>query len=299
MAWFRRSAMTQDVAVVTPLVEGAAALRLKHGSGKPVVSAFSQREGMASLMAALTELTYDIDARTIPLIALLGQEHYQTVMVESPTVPEEELLGALRWKVKDLVNFSIDDAVVDFMQVPERSGRAPFLYVVAAQGNAIRELAKPYQEADLHLDVIDVLESAQHNLAMKLAAPEYAVAVLHLGGSSGLLTFSFADGLVLSRRIEGRNTSGDVLFEKVAMEVQRSMDYFERQYSWFPLSKLFVAPMPAAQAMQAKLREYVSIGVDIADLSQLFDLTAVPQLQEPRLQNLAFHMLGAALREAR
>lgn len=297
MAWFGRSAHTPDYAVVSPMSGGAGALRLRGSGEKPIVAAFAWQAQPTVSASILDHLAQQVGARDRPLIALLGTDHYQTVIVDAPTVPDEELRGAIRWKVKDLINFHIDDAVMDHMPVPGGAGRTPSLYVVAAQSQAVRELAKPYHDADLHLDVIDVRETAQHNLAMKVAPSEYAIALLHLEGDAGLLTFSFGHDLILSRRIEGRGASGDFLFEKVAMEVQRSVDYFERQHAWFPLAKLYLAPMQEAQAMRAKLLEFLPVGVDILDLNALFDFTATPDLQDAQHQNAAFHLLGAALRE--
>jgi MSHA biogenesis protein MshI len=188
--------------------------------------------------------------------------------------------------------------VLDHLPVPGGAGRAPSLYVVAAQAPAVRALAKPYHDAGLNLEVIDVRETAQHHIAQKLVPEDYAIALLHLEGDLGLLTFTFGDDLVLSRRIEGRGASGDFLFEKVAMETQRSVDYFERQHSWFPLAKFYLAPMPEAQALRAKLAEFLPVSVEVIDLGSLFDLSATPDLQDAQKQNVAFHLLGTALRAA-
>jgi MSHA biogenesis protein MshI len=298
MAWFRRSKHRGEFAVVSPMSGGAGALRLQGDAARPGVAAFAWRSGTVCDAHALSQLAHEIGARDARLIALLDTEHYQTVMVDAPAVPEEELRGALRWKVKDLINFHIDDAVMDHLPVPTAAGRPPALYVVAAQSAAVRELTRPYHQSGLQLEVIEVRETAQHNLAARLAPAEYAIAVLHLEGDLGLLTFSYGDDLILSRRIEGRGASGDSLFDKVAMEVQRSVDYFERQYSWFPLAKLYLAPMPAAEGLRAKLAEYLPVGIEVMDLNGLLDLSAVPPLHDPAQQNAAFHLLGAALRGA-
>jgi len=303
MAWFdalfKRSANTRGLAVVSPMRGGAGALRLQGGADKPQVAAFAWHTSDAPQTAdSLTLLALEVGARQSPLLALLDTDQYQTVMVEAPNVPEEELHGAIRWKVKELINFHIDDAVLDHLPVPGGAGRAASLYVVAGQAPAVRALAKPYHDAGLNLEVIDVRETAQHHIAQKLVPEEYAIALLHLDGDLGLLTFTFGEDLILSRRIEGRGASGDFLFEKVAMETQRSVDYFERQHSWFPLAKLYLAPMPEAQALRAKLADFLPVGVEIIDLGSLFDFSATPDLLDVQKQNVAFPLLGAALRAA-
>jgi MSHA biogenesis protein MshI len=297
MAWFRRSLQQRSYAVLTPVPGGIAGLRLNGDQDKPAVAAYIRRQEAKVDADALRRMAQEMGARRAPLIALLAGERYQTVLVEAPSVPEEELLGAMRWKVKDQINFHIDDAVLDYLPVPAGAGRKPALYVVAAQSAAVRELAAPFHEADLSLEVIEVPEAAQNRIAARLAPPDYAVALLHMEQDLGLLTFTFGEDLILSRRIEGRGATDDLLYERVALEVQRSVDYFERQHSWFPLAKLYLAPMPEAGALQRKLRESLPVGVESIDLGALFELSGVPALQSSAQQNQAFHLAGAALRE--
>ncbi|MEW6676830.1 MAG: hypothetical protein AB1421_02825 [Pseudomonadota bacterium] len=298
MAWFQRPNADQRMAVVSPVPGGAGALRLEGDARRPRLAAFAWSHTPLASSDTLNQLAQQIGARDAPLSALLDTAQYQTVVLEAPPVPEEELLGAVRWKIRDMINFHIDDAVLDHVPVPAGGGRTPSLYVVAARSSAVRELAKPFQEANLHLEVIDVRESAQNALAARLAPADYAVALLHMEDDTGLLTFTFGPDLILSRRIEGRGASGDFLHEKVALEVQRSVDYFERQYSWFPLAKLFLAPMAGAAPLRTKLTEFLPVGVEQIDLDSLFDLGGSADLQTPARQNEAFHLLGAALREA-
>jgi MSHA biogenesis protein MshI len=293
---FKHRTRSTSHAVLSPCQGGTAALRLEGDRGRPRVVAFVLADSPAT-PDLLDRLAREADIRSLPLTALLDQDAYQTVLIEAPKVPDDELPGALRWKVKDLINFHIDDAVLDHLTVPGRAGQPASLYVVAAQAPAVRELARPYHQADLPLAAIDVRETAQRNLCVRLAPEDYAVAMLHFDGELGLLTFTFGDDLVLSRRIESRGASGDFLFDRVAMEVQRSVDYFERQFSWLPLAKIHLAPMPDSALLARKLGEYLPVGCEVLDLGRLFDLTGQERLNDERIQNRVLHLLGAALRE--
>jgi hypothetical protein len=55
------------------------------------------------------------------------------------------------------------------------------------------------------------------------------------------------------------------------METQRSVDYFERQYSWFPLAKLYLAPTPQAQAMLRRWANTCRSARKTVDLARVFD----------------------------
>jgi len=294
---FKRRAKTSSHAVLSPCQGGAAAIRLGGDPSHPHIANFVMADCPALTPDILGRLVREAGIQHAPLVALLDQETYQTVFIEAPNVPDDELPSAIRWKVKDLINFHIDDAVLDYLSVPGRSGQPPSLYVVAAQALAVRELAQHYHKADLPLAAIDIPETAQRNLCVRLAPEDYAVAMLHFCGESGLLTFTFGEDLVLSRRIEGRGAGGDFLFDRVAMETQRSVDYFERQFSWLPLAKLYLAPMPDSALLLRKLGEYLPISAEVLDLNRLFDLASQERLLDERMQNRMFHLLGAALRD--
>lgn len=291
---FKRRATTRP-AVLSPCQGGVAAIRLEGDGERPRVAAAVIADGGLS-NATLTRLANEAGIAQAPLISLIDPESYQMVLIDAPNVAEDELAAALRWKVKDLVSFHIDDAVLDHLPVPGRPGQSSSLYVVAAQAPAIREQVQPYQQAGLKLAVIDVRETAQRNLSVRLAPEDYAVAVLHFDGVAGLLTFTFGEDLVLARRIDARGATGDFLYDRIAMEAQRSVDYFERQFSWLHLARLYLAPMPEAGELAQKLAEYLPVGCEVLDLDRLFDLGGV--LSDAHAQNRVFHLLGAALREA-
>ncbi len=297
MAWFRSAKSHHAYAVLAPLATGAAALRLENGADRPRLAALRIDAEAPATPEGWRRLAQAAGGERARYITLLDPAMYQTVLVEAPNAPEDELRGAIRWKVKDMINFHPDDAVLEYLPVPGGGGRPDSLFVVAAQAPAIRELAGRFQAAGLPLEVIDVRETAQHHVANRLAPEDYAVALLHFDGQNALLTFSHAGNLAFARRLDGRGANGDFLLERLAMEAQRSVDYFERQFSWMPLSKLFLAPSEAAEPLTKRLITYLPVGVEEIDLHALFDLSAVPEMAEKITQNAVFHLLGAALRE--
>jgi MSHA biogenesis protein MshI len=88
-------------------------------------------------------------------------------------------------------------------------------------------------------------------------------------------------------------------FDKITLELQRSLDNFERQFSFISVAKLVLAPSGAAG-----LEEYLSSNlytrVETLDLGQLLDLGGNPELEGGARQQRFFVAIGAALRvEAR
>jgi MSHA biogenesis protein MshI len=295
MAWFRPTSTHADYAVLASGEDGIGVVRLEAGE-RPRLAIWHWTPTARVDAERLAQVAEAAGVRRHRLITLLAPGAYQLVMTEPLNVAKEELAGALRWRVRDLINFHIDDAVLETLEVPAAASRQGGLYVVAAQAKPVREEAERFRAAGLDLQVIDIRETAQRNVAAHLEPEGYGVALLHFDGRHGLLTFNFGGELVLARDIESRGDNGETLMERVALEAQRSVDYFERQYSACPLARLYLVAPPGSEGLLRRLREYLPVAVEPLDLAAVFDLAGQADLNDPVRQVQAFHLLGAALR---
>ncbi|UUZ49140.1 hypothetical protein LP420_01365 [Massilia sp. B-10] len=84
-------------------------------------------------------------------------------------------------------------------------------------------------------------------------------------------------------------------FDKVTLELQRSLDHFDRQFHFVTVSKLVLAPL-GSSALHDYLSSNLYMPVDALDLNTVLDLGKVPELQTPAQQQRHFLALGAALR---
>ena len=55
--------------------------------------------------------------------SLLGEGLYRVAQLEAPAVPAEERVQALRWRLKDVVDFPVDGASVAVVDIPTEGGR--------------------------------------------------------------------------------------------------------------------------------------------------------------------------------
>src|SRR5262245_41425598 len=51
-------------------------------------------------------------------LTLLAPDEYQLLLVEAPNVQPAELKAAVRWRVKDLLDYHVDDATIDVLDIP-------------------------------------------------------------------------------------------------------------------------------------------------------------------------------------
>lgn len=237
---------------------------------------------------------------------LLNSGEYQMMVVEAPNVPAAELKTAVRWRIKDMLDFAVDDATVDVVDIPadkNAPSRTRSLYAVAARNEVIRKRIADFDAAKLPLSVIDIPELAQRNIASQLEDKGRGMALLSFDENGGLLTFTFDGELYSSRHIDiplaqlnqPDSEQKQRHFDRITLELQRSMDNFERQFGFITISKLVLAPLPPAVNLEAYLATNLYLPVSTLDLDELFDFSAVSGVG-PAQRMQCFLVLGAALR---
>ena len=288
------------LAVLSPCPGGVAAVRLEKAGLKFRVAAFAWQEAPVVTAGMLAHLADQVGLKKSPLIALLPVDGYQVLMLEAPAVPDDELDSAVRWKIKDMLDYHIDDAVFELLKLPGGgAGRVSYLFAVAAPAQAVREALALYREGGLAIEVIEVEETAQRNIAAKLEPPGHAVGLLHAFGERALLTFTYGGELALARRIDLRGVAAEDMAGRLALETQRSIDYFDRQFHFLPLAKLYLAPLADGDELYRRLLDDLTLPVERLDLGALLDFGEHAELRQPATQARVFHAIGAAMREGK
>lgn len=247
-------------------------------------------------------------------VGVMGLGSYSLLQVEPPAVPEAEIRDALRWQIKDLIDFPLDQAVIDYFQAPSqaRRGRADIAYVVAARRNLVRNGAELLRDAKMRIAAIDIPELAIRNIVSLLPEDPQGVAFLYLGSDTGLITVIRHSMLYLARginlgaaqlhRFAGTGEDRDPkdlapelqdLLDSVVLEVQRSLDFYESNFSQSPIGSLVVAPTdPSIPELFPYLRSYLGPRVRRLDLGELLEGGDLPS----DLQARCLTAIGGALR---
>lgn len=291
---------------ITLLGDAACAAHVRRASSAAPVVTLAACHACASAEAALEKIARECDADRHQCTTLLAPREYQILSVDSPSVPPAELKTAMRWRLKDLLDYHIDDATIDVLDVPQDRNapvRSHTMYAIAARSATIEQRQDLFGQAKIPLAVIDIPEMAQRNIAALLEAEGRGIAMLSFDADGGLLTFSAGGELYLARRIDvplpgksdiERRTAA---FDRITLELQRSLDHFDRQYHYITLSRLVLAPLGDEGAgLREHLADNLYIPVETLDLGSVLDLSAVPALQQPEQQQRYFMTLGAALR---
>lgn len=257
----------------------------------------------------LEKLRKDARIGSYQFTTLLSPGEYQISLVDAPNVPVAELKTAVRWRIKDTLSYHVDDATVDVLQIPSNksaSERPQSLYAVAASNDTIKKCIALFENAKIELDVIDIPEMAQRNVAELFEVNGRGLALLAFDDNGGLLTFTLDGELYLARRLEV--TVGQLqdaneglrqqAIDRIELEVQRSLDYFGRQFNHIPVSRLLVSA-PDQSGLIKMLADNLGLPVERLDLAQVMDISAVPDLADSDYLAYALPVLGAALRQER
>ncbi|HVS25961.1 MAG TPA: agglutinin biogenesis protein MshI [Burkholderiales bacterium] len=287
-------------------------------SDKPLVLCCEFHPLDAADSVALEKLRKEKRLEQYSCTTLLGADEYQMLQVEAPSVPREELKAAIRWRIKDMLNYHVDDAMVDVLGIPtdkhkHTDSRSHPIYAVAAPNGVIQKRVSLFEEAGIPLSVVDIPEMAQRNIAALCEHEGKGLAMLSFDDASGLLTFTHGGELYLSRRIDvafGQLSDADNALrernlERLVLELQRSFDYFDQSWgrrtrragdSHITLDKLLLAPLPEETGLQEKLAAKLDVTVEALNLSQIIDCGPAPALKDAAEQARLFYALGAALR---
>lgn len=257
-------------------------------------------------IARLTNI-YHLD--NFECISTLELGDYNLLLVEAPDVQPEELRAAIRWRVKDLIDFHIDDAVVDVFEVPNQktAGKNRLMYAVVARADVIKHNIDLLTGAGLNLNVIDIPELALRNIASLLPEDVGGVAMVYIGDHYGLITITRQSTLYFSRRIDiGLNGLPDTTrsdstvkiqrwLDGIIVEIQRSLDYYESHFSQPQVSAIVISPLGReVPGMLDYLSSQVDVPVRILNVNELIDVDT-PVSEE--MQSKCMLAIGAALRQ--
>jgi len=221
-------------------------------------------------------------------------------------VPPAELRAAVRWRIKDAIDIRVDEAVIDVFDVPapSRGTQGRMMYAVAARRSAIERHAAVLAAVG-GLDVIDVPELCLRNLAAALPAAAGGVALLHLGDSSATVVLAQGRTFYFARQMELQSAAGQAAggagavpdVTSIVLELQRSLDYYERHFDQPPITRVAIAPAgQRAEVLAVKLAQETGFEVAVLDLNALLHCP-LPVAAATQLQCLM--AVAAALREER
>ena len=271
--------------------KGVAVVKVATGKknlGHVVLSDFLPAVGEREQAKVLQEWVEQHKLNKTPCISLIARHDLQMFQLEKPAVEDAELLQAVSWKVKDLINFDVETAVVDIYQLPP-SAKNPATYInaVVANESVVGSYVDRINQSGLKLVAIDIHDLVNKNFRKVYDFTDQTVAVLQFSENNSLMNIYHNEDMYVARDFkiglldidsalesEGKQTDDaeqddeEPVYDSLLLELQRSMDYFESTYGLGMVQKMLVFPQTAAtERMLNYLQNYVGFEFDFAQVN--------------------------------
>lgn len=219
---------------------------------------------------------YALDGASVR--AVLPFEQYKNYVLERPDVEESELSEAARWRVKDMLDFEVSDAVLDVCEFPNDAlrGKPPQINVIVARKAIVQNVVDLVIEAGLELASIDVGDLALRNVMLQhVESPDQTIALMYLRRGKGIMNFVKNGNMYLARHfefsLEALNdvTQQDQVIQYLSLEIQRSFDYFESQLGQIPPQHLLLYGPDPNIPLANMLSGGITAQIKALDLSRL------------------------------
>ncbi len=239
---------------------------------------------------ALSRKVRELGAHRTPVVSTLSPQTYQLLQIQAPNVKDSEMRMAVGWQIKDLIDYPLQNTVIDYFPAPDSPGLGKMVYVVAAEKRAVQEQADLLQSARLKIESIDIAELALRNIVLQQENSDAGLALLHMEQVTGLILIFKNKTLYVARRLRSglshllqsgsaEPENSEILeseeqegaaFESVLLDLQRTLDYFESNFRAPPVGNLFLAPqLGDIPELQSHLQNNLDLSVRLLDIAQL------------------------------
>lgn len=181
------------------------------------------------------------------VVIVLGPSLYQSVQLERPNVPNEEITQALRYKLRDLVSLEPQNIIADFYEAPVQLPGQSKINAIVADKRMLQSVVAEIHTISTNLVGIVAEEQA---IAQMFTGVEEAAVVAHQHQQEPALLQVYQQGkLYVNRVVRSLEQLSQLAADEIelggaaplSVEVQRSADYFERQLRQRPISQVILA----------------------------------------------------------
>lgn len=181
-------------------------------------------------------------------VLILPPEKVESVQIEMSELPEVDVQASLPWKLKDLVSIPPQDMVCDYIEMDiQPLGQQPKAQIMATSRNYVEGIVEPFHK---HNVPILGITTEQFVLA-RMQRVENAAQLIYVQhrDMAGILLILKNQQICFARKIRGTdsviNMTADQVKEygadMIAIEIQRSIDYYESQLKQPPIKDVLIA----------------------------------------------------------
>lgn len=312
MRWFRSLQKNENhrkgLIGIHQTHQGISAVYAAPGTnGKPLIKALMHQalESVSEKQAALKAFVLDHGLEGMSCSYVLQNIDYTLTLVDTPNVAKEERSRALQWLVREVINFPIDEAIIDSFEIPLPRARdnIKMSYVAIMRRSLLTNIETMITPCGLKVGIIDIPELALRNLSSLSTEEKNGIALIHLDPEDGKLLICKGSQIYLARNLELRGMSDwdktpektTALLDQLSLEIQRSLDYIQSYFRQNLVRSILLTPFAMNDTFKDILKTNLGLEVQMLDLNQSLEFEH-PTPADDQLKSLM--ALGGAIRGA-
>lgn len=186
-------------------------------------------------------------------LIILSKDQYEYFLLDRPNVKVSEFEETLKWKVRDYLEYSAEDAVLDYMDLPKSANSTKrLLYFIAANEPLLLEKVESLEKARFKVKAIDIAENALKSLASFSDQDEELEVFLSFAPLSTTLLLLHKGHLCMMRHLDinmraffqdqATQEQRQKILEQISFELEASIGYSTTVLKHDPAKKLLLAP---------------------------------------------------------
>ena len=313
LKWFKEKAIKSSRLAVAFDEHGFSYALIEHSGNKPRLKdcGFADCLNTEHQIRELKNICLSHNFEGLSCSIILSPEQYSYYLLDLPDVEFKDFADSLKWKVKDYLDYPVDDAALDFIELPKsKILDMRMVYQIAARKELIYQQVSMMRHAGFEIDIVDIPETAITNIAKLLKESEEGEAFIKLHPKQSKVVLVRRGKIYLMRNIdvnikdiydksnshlslEGKAQVRQ-LADDLALEIQRSMDYCTSVLKHSPTQSLVFSPVTfTCDDFLDEMKTVLGFPSRMLDCNEVMDSDVDLSLS---MQNRCFLALGAALR---
>lgn len=210
-----------------------------------------------------------LNLRNAPTQLVLNPRLVQQVSMDRPQLADGEIQASLPWLLKDLVDIPSSDLIADYYDPAIQAAAQDKIHVVAVQRSWLQKLIVPLQEA--RLQIVGIINEDLAITRLFGVDDHPRVLLAQYGQEQAQLLLIARQKLIVGRQLKplqsiagGAASADSYEIDNLALELQRSLDYYSGQMRQAPLQHVQLAlPGNQAQRIAESLAESLSLQVTL------------------------------------
>lgn len=218
----------------------------------------------AEKQAALQLFVQKYGLETTACHTIIELQDYKVTLLDMPPVSETELIPSVRWMLKDVINYPLNEACVDVFAVPIPRARdnMKLIYAVVAPLKNMLVVEHLIKGAHLNLHSLGIPELALRNVLWFFGTVTRGSLLIYLHKNLGKLIIIDDKSVHMVRNIDLRDNAAEMLI----LEIQRYLTYANTLFRQNLCTQFLITP----NALSTEIAPQIKTALDIETIELPF-----------------------------